>query len=150
MAFEFLKSLFRTFESKVVHDDFLGSIANDRFGNWSGSKHFGPTNSEVSFSIRTGDNPPTAQQIAFVRDVEMRFPAVWADLRTKLFAELDDFADGTTMEQLFDSLKVESLMFWDLVGEPYHWEISCTTPKDDHVFGIEMRGFENQGFRMDG
>ena len=71
-------------------------------------------------------------------------------MRTSLFADLDDLADGTTMEQVFDSLKVEAFLFFQLNVRPFEWEISCTTPLNGHVFGLVMEDFENQGLRMDG
>jgi hypothetical protein len=150
MPLKFFKSLFKRFKPMVVRDDYLGEISNDRYGNWNGSKQFAPTNSKIDFSFRTGDEPPSQKQIAFFREVESRFSDLWAELRSTLFEDLDDLADGTTMEQLFDSLSVNYISFWDVTNEPYKWEISCTTDLDDHIFGIQMAGFENQGFRMDG
>ena len=150
MPLKFLKSLFTQFTPTHVSDDYLGAISNDRYGHWHGSKTLATTNSKIEFSLRTGDQPPSPQQIAFLRDVESHFSDLWAGLRETLFEDLDDFADGTSMDQLFDSLVVDAITFWDLTNEPYEWEISCSTDLDDFFFGIEMAGFENQGLRLDG
>ncbi len=143
-------ALFRRFEPQTVHDRYLGTLTSDSHGNWNGRFRFSATASDVDISLHTGDVPPNATQIHFVHDVETRFPAIWQQMRTSLFADLDDLADGTTMEQVFDSLKVEALFFFQLNVRPFEWEISCTTPHNDHIFGLVMEDFENQGFRMDG
>ena len=148
--FRSLRALFQRFEPQTVHDRYLGALTNDAHGNWNGRFRFSAISSDVDISLRTGDAPPNDTQIQFVRDVETRFPSIWQQMRVSLFADLDDFADGTTMEQVFDSLKVEFLCFSQLNVRPFEWEISCTTPFNGHIFGLVMQDFENQGFRMDG
>lgn len=150
MAFEFLRSWFRNFKPREVQLERLGVVRNDRHGNWIGTLDFEPLNIEIDFLFRSGDTPPTIDQVNFLCDVEERFHEIWSQLRETLFEDLDDFEDGTTMDQVFDSLEVTALSFWQVDNHPYLWEISCVTPLDEHAFRIQMRDFENEGFAMDG
>ena len=133
-----------------MQDAYLGSLTNDRYGNWLGQLKFGSNNIVLDILLRTGVAPPNSDQVQFVRGVQSRFDDVWRQLRGQVFAGLDSFADGTTMDQLFGSLKVSRISFWQLGSHPFSWEISAETPLDDHLFGIMMNDFEYTGFRMDG
>lgn len=148
--FQFLRSLFQRFEPFTVHDEYLGAMTNDRYGNWHGKLRLEALNSEIEIVLRTGDTPPNTDQVQFVRDVESRFAEIWHQTGETVFRDLDDFADGTTMDELFDSLNVVGLSFWQLEAHPFTWEVSCETPLADHLFGFMMADFENNGFRMDG
>jgi len=150
MPFGFLKSLFTKPEPVVVRDEYLGELRSDATDCWIGSKHFAPAGADVDFTFQTGEAPPTAEDVAFFKEIEARFPDLWKELRGMLLADMDDLPDGTTMEQVFDSLKVEHIFIHGPREKPVRWEISCTTPHDDHILGIQMSGFENQGFGMDG
>ena len=145
----FLKCLFTKLQPPF-HDADLGELTHDRYRHWNCSIQFSPTNSNVDISFRTGDIPPSALQIAFFRDVESRFSEVWAALRDSLFEDVEDLPDGTTMAQFFDSLMVNSITFWNVVDEPFEWQVSCFSELDDHLFTIHMFGFEDQGFTLDG
>jgi hypothetical protein len=103
----------------------------------------------ISFSFHSGDQPPSVAQVTFFRQLEAKFPQLWSQLRATLTADIDEFFSRFTSDQYFESLTVNAITLWDLSEEPYQWEISCTTPLDHHVLGIEMGGFENQGFRID-
>lgn len=148
MAFAFLKSLFLKLAQKVIHDDYLGTMTKDRFGVWSGSKYFGPTEAVITFSVRSGQLPLSSQQVAFVREVESQFSTIWNDLWTYYFADNDEHGDAITDQQIFDSLKVDSIRFRNFKVEPYRWEICCKTPLHEHVFCFEMIGFDNAGLLM--
>lgn len=78
------------------------------------------------------------------------WPEIYQSLSETLFEGIDHFADGTTIEQVFESLQFEAFEFLDLGTRPRCWEVGATTPLDDHVFGIVMRDFQHDGFRMDG
>lgn len=104
----------------------------------------------MDISFHTGDVPPSPQQIAFFREVEARFSELWAALRVSPFKDIGDLPDGTTMAQFCDSLVVFDITFWNIVNQPYIWEFTCTTQRDDHLFTIHMSGFEDQGLSIDG
>lgn len=145
-----LFSFFRSFEPQTVCLQGLGEFTSERSGYWCGKCHFRPLGRELDLAIKSPEDPPGAEAVSFFHQIETRWPELWAAMRNTLFAEVDDFKDGTTPEKLFDSLSVEAMEFWSLEKGSESWEITCTTPLDHHVFGIEMLGWQEQGFRMDG
>jgi len=149
-VFERLRAMFRRFEPITVHDGQIGNFTSDPYGNWHGRLSFGSSTTVLDILLRTGTAPPNFAQVQFVCEVRSRFDTIWRELRGQVFAGLDSFADGTTMEQLFDSLQVNGISFWQLDTHPFRWEISAETPLDDHLFGIMMDEFEYTDFRMDG
>lgn len=143
-------SLFKRFEPQTVYLQSLGDFTSERSGFWCGRAPFRPLGRELDVAIKSPQASPGMEAVNFFRQVEGRWPELWAAMRQTLFAEVGDFADGSTPDQVFDSLRVDALEFWSLEPGKESWEITCTTPLDDHVFGVEMLGFEEQGFRMDG
>ena len=134
-----------------MEDPTFGTLTNDKYGNWSGRVSFAPLQSEIDVIVRlTPESPPTQEHREFLERITERWPEIHKKLRDTLFEDLDDWEDGTTMEQLFDSLDFDAFSFWDLNARPCSWEIGATTPLDDHIFGIMMKDFDHEGFRMDG
>lgn len=145
-----LFSFFKRFEPQTVYLQGLGDFTSESTGYWCGKASFVPLSRQIDLAIKSPEEPPGMEAVNFYRRIEARWVELWASLRQTLFSEVDDFADGTTPEVLFDSLHVDALEFWSLEPGKESWEISCTTPLDEHVFGIEMLEWEEQGFRMDG
>lgn len=146
-----LGRLFKRFQPTTVEDPSFGTLTNDKYGNWNGRVSFAPLQREIDVIVRlTPETPPTQEHREFLEQITERWPDIHKNLRDTLFEDLDDWEDGTTMEQLFDSLKFDAFSFWDLDARPRNWEIGATTPLDDHIFGIMMKDFDHEGFRMDG
>jgi len=145
-----LFSFFERHEPQTVYLQGLGDFTSERNGFWNGKPMFRPLGRELDLAIKSPPEPPGMEAVNFFRQIEGRWLELWSAMRKTLFAELDDFPDGTTMEQFFDSMRVDALEFWSLEQGRESWEITCTTPLDGHVFGIEMLGWDDQGFRMDG
>lgn len=145
-----LFSIFKRFEPQTVYLQGLGDFTNESTGYWCGRATFVPLGQEIDLAIKSPNEPPGIDAVNFYRKIETRWTQLWASMRQTLFAEVDDFADGATPEQLFDSLHVDAIEFWSLQEGKESWEISCTSPLDHHVFGIEMTGWEEHGFRMEG
>ncbi len=143
-------SLFKRAEPQTVYLQGLGDFTRENTGYWCGKVHFAPLGRQLDLAIKSPDDTPGMGAVNFFRQIEGRWAELWAAMRSTLFAEVDDFADGTTPDQLFDSLHVDALEIWSLDPGMENWEISCTTPLDQHVFGIEVLAWEEQGFRMDG
>jgi hypothetical protein len=142
---------FKQFHSTTIEDPAFGTLTNDKYGNWSGRIMFDPLKKEIDVIVRlNSESPPTPAHREFLDQITERWPAIFENLRKTLFEDLEDWEDGTTMKQLFDSLDFNAFSFWDLDARPRSWEIGATTPLDDHIFGIVMRDFEHEGFRMDG
>lgn len=143
--------LFKRFQPTTVQDPVLGELTNDKHGNWNGTTLFTPLGKKIDIIVRlTPETPPSHEHRDFFDQIVDRWSDIHERLRGTLFEELDDWEDGTTMEQLFDSLDFAAFSFWDLDARPRNWEISATTPLDDHIFGIMMKDFDHEGFRMDG
>jgi hypothetical protein len=80
------------------------------------------------------------EAVNFYRKIETHWAELWVSMRQTLFSEVDDFANGTTPDTIFESSHSVVLEFWSLEPGKVSWEISCTTLLDNHVFGIEMLG----------
>ena len=132
LMFQRLRSLFSRFEPKIVQDDYLGSLCNNRYGNWHGRINFAPlhtiliSGSAGACAAERYSDPIRSR----CRNSVQRYLAATA--RT-IFADLDEFTDGTTIAQLFDSLEIYCLSFWQLDDRPFIWEVSCVTPLNDHI-----------------
>ena len=146
-----LGRLFKRFQPTTVDDPMFGTLTNDKYGNWRGRILFAPLQREIALIVRnTPDNPPTQEHREFLKQVTERWAEIHKNLQETLFEDLDDLVDGTTMDELFDSLRFKAFFFWDLDANSRSWEIEATTPLDDHIFGIVMKDFDHEGFRMDG
>ncbi len=106
--------------------------------------------SPIEISFHTDGDPPSITQISFLRELESGFENSWQRLRSEVFEDIGDWPDGTTMDQLFDSLAIIAISFWRMEIEPYEWEIVCSTDLDDHLFCIQMLGMNFNGLSLDG
>ena len=148
--FEGIRAWFKKFEPKEEVDPYLGRIRNDRYGNWLGCKPFRPLNREVDFLFRCGDEPPDEHAVQFFQQIENEFPRLWTKVGADIFKDLPEWEDGTTMSELFQSLKITDFCFWDLRKTPKEWEMYCTTEKmDSTLFHVNMRELEYFDFSMD-
>ena len=145
-----LFSFFKRFQPQTVYLQGWGDFTSESTGYWCGKATFGPLGQQIDLAINSPDEPPGMDAVNFYRKIESCWTQLWASMRETLFAEVDNFSTGATPEELFDSLHVDGFEFWSLVEAEESWEITCTTPLDHHVFGIEMAGWVEQGFRMDG
>lgn len=145
------RKLFQRFQPTTVEDPVFGQMTNDKSGFWAGKTMFVPLGREIDIIFRLAvTTPPGQEHREFFKCIVDHWPGICQNLRDTLFEDIECFADGTTMEQVFDSLQFEAFEFLDLGAWPQCWKIAATTPLDDHVFGIVMKGFEHDGFRMDG
>lgn len=148
--FEAIRSWFKKFEPKEVVDPYMGQLHSDRNGNWIGKKLFRPLGREIEFLFRTGDDPPDMAAVAFFQLIENEFPSLWAKVGEVIFHDLPEWEDGTTMPELFQSLRVTDICLWNLKSTPKEWEIYCTTKKfDGALIHIYMRDLEYFDFSMD-
>jgi hypothetical protein len=85
---------------------------------------------------------------SFLQRIQNEFENIYKNLKENMFEGIDDFEDGTTMLQIFNSLHFYHFFVWDIESEV--WELSADTKLDGHIFRIQMKGLEYQGFAMDG
>ncbi len=146
---KWLRKFFKRHEPVTINDTMLGKLVSDPYGNWNGTWATGP-HGLVAFSIRTGDAPPNADESKWVGKTFDELSELWISVRSRAFEGLDDFQDGTTMEQMFDSLRIEYVFFWDLSPGSSSWEISCVTDLADHIFCFGFEGNQYLDLRLDG
>jgi hypothetical protein len=146
---KWFKKIFKGHEPVTVDNPILGSLTNDLYGNWNGTLPTG-LHGPLDFSIRTGDVPPSDEVSEWISETLGELTGLWDSVRPRAFEGLDDFTDGTTMEQLFESMRVEFAYFWDCSPGSESWELSCSTDLDDHIFSFVFKGKQYQDFRMDG
>jgi hypothetical protein len=142
-----LKSIFgQKFVSQKIEHPYFGRIENDKYGNWNGKKRIGYIEKDLDFTIKA--EAINDFHVEFFKRIEDNFEKIYDDLKENLFRDLDDFPDGTTTKELFESLNFGFINIYD--PEEKMWQISAYTELDDHIFSIWMIDLENHGFSMDG
>src|SRR5688572_25748642 len=120
---------FQRFQAATVEDPVFGRLTNDKRGCWTGRTLFAPLGREIDLVFRlTVTTPPTQEHRDFFGSIVDEWPRIYQSLGETLFEGIDDWEEGTTMEQVFNSLRFEAFEFLDLNTRPRYWEIGATTP----------------------
>jgi len=143
-----LKRLFGSnFEPKTINVPGIGTMSNDKHGQWHGVMRISFLDKELDLTINTEEVSDV--ELELINRIEENFEKIHQQLKQDLFEDIEDFPDGTTMEQVFESLSFDFIHIRNPTERK--WGLSATSEFDDnHIFDILFTDLELETFLMDG
>jgi hypothetical protein len=116
----------------IVDDPLFGRVAHDE-DLWMARKYFGPVRGHIDIGLVAGTDGPTQAQRAFFQRIEEHYAELLGQYRSYFLTRYGPLPDGTTVEELFDSLQLQFIHLPDIMGSPTIWEMTFTSDLEGHI-----------------
>src|ERR1051326_4138037 len=117
---------------KTMDDPIFGKVERDK-KLWMASKYFGLVGREIDIGIASGADGPTQAQRDIYQRIEQQYDDLLGQYRSFFLSQYGPLPDGTTVEELFDSLQLQFIYISDIADSPVGWEMTFTTELEDHA-----------------
>ena|SRR6185503_14200780 len=116
----------------TMEDSVFGRIERGKDA-WMARKYFRPVRREIDIRIESGVDGPTQAQRDLYRRIEDEYDGLLGQYRAFFLEQYGPLPDGTSVEELFDSLQFQYIGLPDVTESPTIWEMVFTTDLEDHV-----------------